>query len=251
MSGTSDLRHEHVGVGRMLRIMEAVSARAGSGLPVATGDLHEIVGFLRVFVDRCHHGKEEEVLFPLLAAEGVTSVDETVRVLLTDHVVGRGLVARIAQATEAFESDPSAPGELASAMREYTALLHAHIRREENDCFSPADRELSAAAQQQLAEDYERIERDVIGPGVHEAFHELLDRLEHDYPKHGRPGAAAAAEVYANPPGVGRGDCAQDLAEQDAACDLESTAQVEDQVLEETKPGFGIDGYEGEEVGGG
>jgi hypothetical protein len=58
-------------------------------------------------------------------------------------------------------------------------------------------------------------------------------------------------DEFANPAGVSRGECdtAADDA-QDASCDLEATAQIEDMVLEESKPGFGIAGYEGEEVGG-
>ena len=57
---------------------------------------------------------------------------------------------------------------------------------------------------------------------------------------------------FSNPPGIGRGACDDDeLAATDATCDTEITAQVEDMFLEETKPGFGIPGYEGEEDGGG
>ena len=59
-------------------------------------------------------------------------------------------------------------------------------------------------------------------------------------------------EEFTNPAGVSRGDCdTQEGAENDSSCDLEVTAQIEDLVLEETKPGYGIEGFEGEEVGGG
>jgi hypothetical protein len=61
----------------------------------------------------------------------------------------------------------------------------------------------------------------------------------------------APPDEFANPSGIGRGDCASDPAEADESCDVETTAQVEDLVLEETKPGFGIPGFEGEEDGGG
>jgi len=66
-------------------------------------------------------------------------------------------------------------------MSGYTDLLRAHIRREEDDCFDVADRELPAAVQTELAEGYERIEREVVGGGVHEGFHALLDRLGDAY----------------------------------------------------------------------
>lgn len=59
-------------------------------------------------------------------------------------------------------------------------------------------------------------------------------------------------EEFSNPAGSGRGDCnTESGAEEDSSCDLEVTAQSQDLVLEETKPGYGIEGFEGEEVGGG
>ncbi len=73
------------------------------------------------------------------------------------------------------------------------------------------------------------------------AFNPLLDE-EHETPP----------EEFSNPAGVSRGDCdAEEGVSQDPSCDLEATAQIQDLVLEETKPGYGIEGFEGEEVGGG
>lgn len=65
-------------------------------------------------------------------------------------------------------------------------------------------------------------------------------------------GDKAVPEAFSNPSGTSRGDCDTDEgAATDAACDIEVTAQTQDFVLEETKPGSGIPGFEGEEVGGG
>lgn len=61
----------------------------------------------------------------------------------------------------------------------------------------------------------------------------------------------APPEEFTNPPGIGRGECDTDSAAEDDTCDLESTADVDDMFLEETKPGYGIPGFEGEEDGGG
>jgi hypothetical protein len=55
---------------------------------------------------------------------------------------------------------------------------------------------------------------------------------------------------FENPSGVSRGEC-DDEPGADPSCDVEVTALSEDQVLEESMPGIGIEGFEGEEVGGG
>lgn len=39
MSGTADVRSEHMGVGRMLGVMDATEGRARTGEPLDAGDL--------------------------------------------------------------------------------------------------------------------------------------------------------------------------------------------------------------------
>jgi len=162
----------------MLGIMEAMAERARGGERLAAGDLAQTIEFLRVFVDKCHHAKEEQLLFPAMRAASMLSAEETIARLLTDHVHGRDAVSHIADAARCLaDGDESASAELAEAMACYTVLLRDHIYREERDCFDLADRELPESAQQTLAEGYDRIEREVVGGGVHEGFHALLNRL--------------------------------------------------------------------------
>lgn len=54
-------------------------------------------------------------------------------------------------------------------------------------------------------------------------------------------------EEYENPPGVGKDTCDTQDADADV---LPCDTPIEDEVMEESKPGVGIEGYEGEEVGG-
>lgn len=166
----------------MLRIMDAMAGSARLGERLDPGDLDDVVEFLRIFVDKCHHHKEEELLFPAIRAANIGSASEVVDSLLADHVQGRQAVASIASAAQRLaDGDTTANAEIASAIADYTELLRAHIRREESDCFDVADRELPESVQAELAEGYDRIEREVVGGGVHEAFHALLDRLESTY----------------------------------------------------------------------
>ncbi len=184
MTATEDLRLEHVGVGRMLGIMDVMTERIRAGSHTGAGDLAQVVEFLQVFVDQCHHAKEEQLLFPALRAGSATAHEEVLDVLTAEHAQGRELVAMIAAAAD-HRSDGGGDlkgAELAQAMAEYTKLLRDHVRREERDCFSVADRELPASVQDTLTEGYDRIERDIVGEGRHEAFHELLDRLSLAYP---------------------------------------------------------------------
>lgn len=182
MSGTADLRSEHRAVERMLDIMDAVAVSARRGDRVSTDDLGAAVEFLRVFVDACHHTKEERLLFPAMRAATIPGVEEMIGVLLADHERGRGTVTRIAESVSRMDAgDGTADPGLPDDLERYTTLLRAHIAREEAECFDAADRGLAPGVVADLREGYERVEADVVGAGVHEAFHALLDRLEREY----------------------------------------------------------------------
>ena len=68
MNATQQLRDEHEGVLAMLEIIEAMLAKP----ELSTSEFEQVVDFLKVFVDRCHHGKEEEILFPTLERAGIS-----------------------------------------------------------------------------------------------------------------------------------------------------------------------------------
>jgi len=63
----------------------------------------------------------------------------------------------------------------------YVSLLQQHIYKEDNILYRMADMHLSEEQERQLLEGFERVEQERIGPGRHEAFHALLDRLEQTY----------------------------------------------------------------------
>lgn len=177
MKATAELRAEHEGVLRMLSILERVVEKIQQGLPVPMEHPGQIIEFLQVFVDSCHHGKEEDVLFPALEAAGVPH-DGPIGVMLLEHELGRGHVRAMAQALAS--GDQQAFLAPASA---YSDLLRAHIFKENNVLFRMADRALSEAEQEGLWERFERIEQERIGAGRHEAFHALLDALENAHPR--------------------------------------------------------------------
>jgi hemerythrin-like domain-containing protein len=177
MSASSDLHNEHVAVSKMIKILEGMRAHLREANDPPAGDWADVLEFLRVFVDRCHHGKEEQWLFPALREVADVETRGLVERLLSDHKVGRTHVAALAEAVERRVDCPRA----VEAIEGYVAMLRPHIIAEETALFPEADRILAKEIQQALERGYERIERDVIGPGRHEAFHAMLHGLTERY----------------------------------------------------------------------
>lgn len=74
-------------------------------------------------------------------------------------------------------------------------------------------------------------------------------KLGFEKSRHRADHTPTAPEEFENPSGVGGDVCDVETAADDPEpCD---PSGAEDQVMEESKPGVGIPGFEGEEVGGG
>ena len=68
MKATEELILEHQDIELMLEILKTVSTRLLDGGAVPPEHLEGILEFLTVFVDKCHHGKEEKYLFRAMEA---------------------------------------------------------------------------------------------------------------------------------------------------------------------------------------
>ena len=64
------LREEHDNILRGLDILEASSAKLADGQPVSPETLEGLIEFFRLYADRTHHGKEEDLLFPAMIDKG-------------------------------------------------------------------------------------------------------------------------------------------------------------------------------------
>jgi hemerythrin-like domain-containing protein len=184
MQSTTDLMKEHRGIELMLRVLGAISVRAKAGEPLDHKELDGIVEFLTVFADKCHHGKEENILFPALEALGIPRDRGPIGVMLLEHTEGRAIIKRLIAAVAEYKSgDKGAAARIASAGNDYAALLSQHIQKEDKVLYPMADARLTPEKDAELVEAFEEIERDRIGQGKHEEFHAMLHQLEKKYLK--------------------------------------------------------------------
>ncbi len=184
MLPTEELKQEHQGILLMLRILDKVAANLESGEKGDLEHLEQIVEFFRVFADRCHHGKEEDLLFPAMEKRGIPKEGGPIGVMLMDHEEGRGYIRGMANALVKHKAgDSTALKEFAWNARGYIDLLTQHISKEDQVLFPMGQRALPQDVQTDLARGFEKIEVERIGEGTHEKFHKLLEKLENIYLK--------------------------------------------------------------------
>ncbi|MCE5337012.1 MAG: hemerythrin domain-containing protein [Desulfobacteraceae bacterium] len=188
MTPTEELRAEHEGILLVLDVLEKISEKILAGETVPTDHLRQILEFLRVFVDQCHHGKEEDILFPALEEAGIPRQGGPIGVMLSEHDRGRNFIRDIARLIEAHESgNPESLVLLTTPVLQYADLLRSHIWKENNVLFPIAEDKIRPEKQESIANEFEKFEKEKIGPGRHEEFHAMLDNMARTYLEETKP----------------------------------------------------------------
>jgi hemerythrin-like domain-containing protein len=182
MKATEDLIHEHTAVLVALKILDQVAAATAAGRQDAPAHLEQLLDFFKGFVDKCHHGKEEDVLFPELERLGVRREGGPIGVMLSDHELGRGHVRALGENLERLRrGEAKAAAGIVEHARAYRDMLQAHISKEYDVLFPMADRLVPQHVAVRLVERFDVIERDRVGEGRHEAYHAMLLELKDHY----------------------------------------------------------------------
>lgn len=167
---TQDLRKEHEAILYVLQILDKMML-SNAKEEALIQYYRELVNFLKIFADKCHHGKEENYLFEELVKSGVPKDGGPIGVMLHEHTEGREYIALMNTATEA--------GDLIEFNKnaiKYSDLLKNHIAKENNVLFPLADKLFEEQKQDELFERFEKHEEKVIGHGVHEELHAMIEK---------------------------------------------------------------------------
>ena len=87
MYATQNLKHDHITVRRLKNIIERCSDRLYANENIPIEDIEIISVVIEEFVDRFHHGKEEQAYFP--ETRDKEGFAEDIRKFLIEHELGR------------------------------------------------------------------------------------------------------------------------------------------------------------------
>jgi hemerythrin-like domain-containing protein len=82
---SEDLINEHEGILEGLRILEKMVDLIRANKPFEINDLKEMINFFKLFTDKCHHGKEEGMLFPEMEKAGIPKENGPTGQMLIGH----------------------------------------------------------------------------------------------------------------------------------------------------------------------
>ncbi len=176
---TDQLKAEHKVIIRMLNVVEAACERLQKAESIPAQVFDEAIDFIRNFADKCHHGKEQDTLFPLMGERGFPTDTGPIAVMLVEHDKGREFVRRLVEAVKRYAAgDEGAKAGIVQNAMGYVELLRQHIYKEDNILYPMGDKVLTGEDNRRLLEEFERIESDVVGAAKHERYLQTIEKIE-------------------------------------------------------------------------
>jgi hemerythrin-like domain-containing protein len=163
---------EHRLIEKVIAVMKAQLELIQAEKRVDPGLVEKLIHFVKAYADRCHHGKEEEILFRELTQKNLSSEHKRIlKELVEEHRFGRKIVSSLAEANQRYrEGDTAALSSIADGLRSLLEFYPGHIRKEDKDFFMPVMDYFSAEEKDAiLKEGYELDSR-----LMHEEYEDLV-----------------------------------------------------------------------------
>ena len=174
---------EHENIRRMLKVVRSLCYKIMTNEDFDIEDVPKIIDFVRVYADKHHHGKEEDILFKtmnekiekLRAAGSITG-------MYIEHDLGRLFMADLEKAVKDFsEGDDQARLDIIANAVGYANLLDRHIEKENMAMYKFAENMLEEEDKEFVEEESQKIEAAATDEGLQEKYINLLQELENKY----------------------------------------------------------------------
>lgn len=172
------LIEEHEMIERSMAVLKGSLERldAGKYEPL---QMERALDFLLEFGDKVHNKKEEDFLFPLMAARGIPSEGGPIGVMLQEHDAERrllmGMLPRVAGLAEASAEDRSRFKEEGLS---YLAIRAEHIWKENDILYPMARRVMAEEDNDSLLADFDRLNKETYGPAALQNFRQMVQEVE-------------------------------------------------------------------------
>jgi hemerythrin-like domain-containing protein len=175
-SPAGPLMREHRVIERMIAVLDSELRAMRAERRADPAFIETATDFIRTYADRCHHGKEEDILFRRLAEKDLEpQLAEAMAGLIEDHAYARSVTRRLVDANKRYAAgDSSAIEEIEYAIATLVEFYPVHIEKEDRHFFKPSLEYFSDAERAQMLQDFDEFDRALI----HEKYEGMVEALE-------------------------------------------------------------------------
>lgn len=138
MSSTESLRKDHLLIEKMVKSLEVIIELFKSKKEIPDEILKQTIDFTTNFTNVCHHGKEEESLFPSLQKNGMPKDGGPIARMLYEHKITDQLTDKIKESFEEYVNTKNNE-KLINDIQNYIDHVSSHLMKENFRLFVMAD----------------------------------------------------------------------------------------------------------------
>ena len=176
MQARGPLMIEHRLIERLLSVVKNALVKIEAKHEVAPIFVDAAVDFIRIYADRTHHGKEEDILFRKLQEKQLSDEDRRfMEELIEEHMFGRQTTKALIEANTRYRNgDEAALTDIADQLRTLIEFYPRHIEKEDKVFFPASRTYFTDAEDQALLKEFWEFDRKMI----HEKYSALVEGLE-------------------------------------------------------------------------
>lgn len=170
------LMTEHRVIERMINVMNKGKEQIDKKQRIKPEMVPVFVDFIRVYADRLHHGKEEDILFRELKKKSLSPEHKkTMEELVEEHKWGRKKVKVLMNSHRKYQQgDKNELETISRILKELIVFYPKHIEKEDKNFFIPVMEYFSAQEQQEILEEEKEFDKDF----VHKVYGEKIEETE-------------------------------------------------------------------------
>jgi hemerythrin-like domain-containing protein len=175
MKPIGPLMVEHRLTDRMLELIKEQILTLRSGAAADIRFAGQVIDFFRTYVDLCHHGKEEDILFKVLAGKKMSSAHTRIMdELIQEHRTARTIVAELGRAKDLHSGGGDRSSGIMTIYEKMVEIYPPHIEKEDHHFFFPCLEYLSAGEQDRMLAEMQDFDAKLF----HQTYAALIERLE-------------------------------------------------------------------------
>ena len=169
------LMAEHRIIEKMLALMEKEIEKMKKFNKANPIFIDTAVDFIRMYADRTHHGKEEDILFRELEKKNLSpNHTKIMEELIEEHVWARKKVGNLVDAKKSYANgNIDAVEEIITLMNDLAKFYPVHIKKEDKNFFIPILKYFSEEEQEQMLQEFWNFDKTLI----HEKYKKVIDDL--------------------------------------------------------------------------
>jgi hemerythrin-like domain-containing protein len=167
---------EHRLIERMIHVINEEVKKIDRESSVKSGFIETVVDFIRTYADRCHHGKEEDILFRDLKKKNISSEHlKIMEELIEEHLWGRKTSTALVSAHDRYRGgDETRLGEIKTLLRNLADFYPRHIEKEDKHFFLPVMEYFSQEERDRMLQEGFEFDQKLI----HEKYRSIVETAE-------------------------------------------------------------------------